>query len=123
MEPQIKGQTKTKLVNREVIGAVDTAVSEALFNYLEEHPAQAKAIVEKVIIAATARHAARKARELVQRKSLFREAVCPGSWPIARRVIPRNARYSLSRVIRQAVRPNRVVTACSKRFFRCAVRY
>ena len=78
MEPQFEGQTKTKLGNSEVIGAVDTAVSEALANYLEEHPAQAKAIVEKVIIAATARHAARKARELVQRKSPLSGGGLPG---------------------------------------------
>lgn len=78
MEPQFEGQTKTKLGNSEVIGAVDTAVSEALANYLEEHPAQAKAIVEKVIIAATARHAARKAREMVQRKSPLSGGGLPG---------------------------------------------
>ena len=78
MEPQFEGQTKTKLGNSEVIGAVDTAVSEALANYLEEHPAQAKTIVEKVIIAATARHAARKARELVQRKSPLSGGGLPG---------------------------------------------
>ncbi len=78
MEPQFEGQTKTKLGNSEVIGAVDTAVSEALANYLEEHPTQAKAIVEKVIIAATARHAARKARELVQRKSPLSGGGLPG---------------------------------------------
>lgn len=57
MEPQFEGQTKTKLGNNEVIGAVDVAVSEALRNFLEENPKQAKAIVEKVILAATARHA------------------------------------------------------------------
>ncbi len=68
-EPQFEGQTKTKLGNNEVMGSVDTAVGEALGNYLEEHPKEAKQIVEKVILAATARHAARKARELVQRKS------------------------------------------------------
>ena len=78
MEPQFEGQTKTKVGNSEVIGAVDTAVSEALANYLEEHPAQAKAIVEKVIVAATARHAARKARELVQRKSPLSGGGLPG---------------------------------------------
>ena len=78
MEPQFEGQTKTKLGNSEVIGAVDTAVSEALANYLEEHPAQAKTIVEKVIIAATARHAARKAREMVQRKSPLSGGGLPG---------------------------------------------
>ena len=68
-EPQFEGQTKTKLGNNEVMGSVDMAVSEALGNYLEEHPKEAKTIVEKVILAATARHAARKAREMVQRKS------------------------------------------------------
>ena len=67
-EPQFEGQTKTKLGNSEVMGAVDQAVSEMLENYLEEHPKDARQIVDKVILAATARHAARKARELVQRK-------------------------------------------------------
>ena len=68
-EPQFEGQTKTKLGNNEVMGAVDQAVGEVLNYYLEEHPKEAKAIVDKVILAATARHAARKAREMVQRKS------------------------------------------------------
>jgi DNA gyrase subunit B len=70
-EPQFEGQTKTKLGNNEVIGAVDQAVSEMLNNYLEEHPREARNIVNKVILAATARHAARKAREMVQRKGAF----------------------------------------------------
>jgi DNA gyrase subunit B len=70
-EPQFEGQTKTKLGNSEAIGAVDTAISEALSNYLEENPKQARTIVEKVILAATARHAARKAREMVQRKNVM----------------------------------------------------
>lgn len=78
MEPQFEGQTKTKLGNNEVMGAVDIAVSEALRNYLEENPKQAKTIVEKVILAATARHAARKARELVQRKSPLSGGGLPG---------------------------------------------
>ena len=69
MEPQFEGQTKTKLGNNEVIGAVQTAVSEALRDYLEEHPRQAKLIVDKVVLAATARHAAYNARKNVQRKS------------------------------------------------------
>lgn len=77
-EPQFEGQTKTKLGNNEVIGAVDMAVSEALEHYLEEHPKQAKAIVDKVILAATARIAARKARELVQRKSVMGGGGLPG---------------------------------------------
>ncbi len=77
-EPQFEGQTKTKLGNNEVIGAVDMAVSEALGYYLEEHPKEAKIIVEKVILAATARHAARKAREMVQRKSPLSGGGLPG---------------------------------------------
>ena len=64
-EPQFEGQTKTKLGNSEVTGAVDMAIGEALGYYLEEHPKEAKIIVDKVILAAQARHAARKARELV----------------------------------------------------------
>ncbi len=77
-EPQFEGQTKTKLGNSEVMGAVDNAVSEMLQNYLEEHPKQAKLIVDKVILAATARHAARKARELVQRKNVLTGTGLPG---------------------------------------------
>jgi DNA gyrase subunit B len=77
-EPQFEGQTKTKLGNNEVMGAVDMAVSEMLENYLEEHPRDAKQIVDKVILAATARHAARKAREMVQRKSAFGGGGLPG---------------------------------------------
>ncbi len=68
-EPQFEGQTKTKLGNSEVTGAVDQAIGEALGYYLEEHPKEAKIIVDKVVLAAQARQAARKARELVQRKS------------------------------------------------------
>lgn len=77
-EPQFEGQTKTKLGNNEVIGAVDQAVGEVLGYYLEEHPKEAKIIVEKVILAATARHAARKAREMVQRKSPLTGGGLPG---------------------------------------------
>ncbi|MCE5204694.1 MAG: DNA topoisomerase (ATP-hydrolyzing) subunit B [Porphyromonadaceae bacterium] len=77
-EPQFEGQTKTKLGNSEVIGAVDQAIGEALKYYLEEHPKEARVIVEKVILAATARQAARKAREMVQRKSPLSGAGLPG---------------------------------------------
>ncbi|MDR1707164.1 DNA topoisomerase (ATP-hydrolyzing) subunit B [Dysgonomonas sp.] len=77
-EPQFEGQTKTKLGNNEVIGAVDQAVGEALGYYLEEHPKEARTIVEKVILAATARAAARKAREMVQRKSPLTGGGLPG---------------------------------------------
>ena len=78
MEPQFEGQTKTKLGNNEVIGAVQTAVSEALRNYLEENPRQAKMIVEKVILAAQARHAAYNARKNVLRKSPLTGGGLPG---------------------------------------------
>lgn len=77
-EPQFEGQTKTKLGNSEVMGIVDQVVSEALNNYLEEHPKEARTIVNKVILAATARHAARKARELVQRKGVLSGSGLPG---------------------------------------------
>ncbi|HQZ43622.1 MAG TPA: toprim domain-containing protein, partial [Flavobacteriales bacterium] len=77
-EPQFEGQTKTKLGNSEVMGAVNQAVSEMLENYLEENPKDAKLIVDKVILAATARHAAKKARELVQRKGAFSGGGLPG---------------------------------------------
>tara|TARA_B100001287_G_scaffold116366_3_gene97937 strand:+ start:1814 stop:3763 length:1950 start_codon:yes stop_codon:yes gene_type:complete len=77
-EPQFEGQTKTKLGNREVSAPVSQSVSEMLSAYLEEHPAAAKTIVEKVILAAKARHAARKAREMVQRKSVLSGSGLPG---------------------------------------------
>ncbi|GAA4274297.1 DNA topoisomerase (ATP-hydrolyzing) subunit B [Aquimarina gracilis] len=77
-EPQFEGQTKTKLGNREVTSAVSQAVSEMLENYLEENPADAKMIVEKVILAAQARHAAKKAREMVQRKTVMSIGGLPG---------------------------------------------
>ena len=77
-EPQFEGQTKTKLGNSEVAGAVNSAVGEALSNYLEEHPKEAKMIVDKVVLAAAARIAARKARESVQRKSPMSGGGLPG---------------------------------------------
>ncbi len=77
-EPQFEGQTKTKLGNRELTAAVSQAVSEMLENYLEEHPNDAKSIVQKVILAAQARHAARKAREMVQRKTVMSGGGLPG---------------------------------------------
>ncbi|HLO58327.1 MAG TPA: DNA topoisomerase (ATP-hydrolyzing) subunit B [Bacteroidales bacterium] len=77
-EPQFEGQTKTKLGNSDVMGFVDTAISAALANYLEENPKDARTIVQKVILAAQARHAARKARELVQRKGVLSGSGLPG---------------------------------------------
>ena len=77
-EPQFEGQTKTKLGNSEVMGAVDQCVGEVLGNYLEENPKEARLIVQKVILAAQARHAARKAREMVQRKNVLSGTGLPG---------------------------------------------
>ena len=77
-EPLFEGQTKTKLGNREAAGAVDAVVAAMLNDYLEEHPKQAKIIVDKVVLAAQARHAARKAREMVQRKSVMTGTGLPG---------------------------------------------
>ena len=77
-EPQFEGQTKTKLGNSDVMGAVDILVGEMLNNYLEEHPREARTIVQKVILAAQARFAARKAREMVQRKSVLSGTGLPG---------------------------------------------
>ena len=77
-EPQFEGQTKTKLGNSEVAGAVDQAITTALTHYLEENPKDARAIVNKVLLAATARHAARKAREMVQRKTVLSGSGLPG---------------------------------------------
>ncbi|WP_296700820.1 DNA topoisomerase (ATP-hydrolyzing) subunit B [Algoriphagus sp.] len=77
-EPQFEGQTKTKLGNSDVVGAVDSTVSETLQSWLEEHPREAKIIVGKVILAAQARHAAKKAREMVQRKNVLGGGGLPG---------------------------------------------
>ena len=93
-EPQFEGQTKTKLGNREVTSAVSQAVSEMLENYLEEHPSDAKIIVEKVILAAQARHAARKAREMVQRKTVMSGGGLPGNCLLYTSPSPRDATLS-----------------------------
>jgi len=77
-EPQFEGQTKTKLGNSDVVGAVDSAVSEVLQSWLEEHPKEARIIVGKVVLAAQARHAAKKAREMVQRKNVLGGGGLPG---------------------------------------------
>ena len=96
-EPQFEGQTKTKLGNSEVAGAVDQAISGALTHYLEENPKDARAIVSKVILAATARHAARKARELVQRKTVLSGSGLPGQAGRLLVARPRSGRNLLRR--------------------------
>ena len=110
-EPQFEGQTKTKLGNTEVGTAVSQAVSTALANYLEEHPKDAKAIVDKVILAATARHAARKARDMVQRKSVLSGSGLPGKLADCADNNAENCEIFWWREIRQADRQNRDVTA------------
>ena len=82
-EPQFEGQTKTKLGNSEVEGIVKSVVNEHLGSFLEEHPPVGRAIIEKAASAARAREAARKARDLVRKKSGLEGAVSPASWPTA----------------------------------------
>ena len=122
-EPQFEGQTKTKLGNSEVSGVVQSAVSEALRNYLEEHPKQAKAIVDKVALAATARHAAYNARMKVQRKSPLSGAGLPASSPTARAATRRHASSSSSRETPQADPPSRDATPTSRQYSRSEERY
>lgn len=117
-EPQFEGQTKTKLGNSEVMGAVDQMISESLTNYLEENPKEAKTIVNKVILAATARHAARKARELVQRKMYYQAQGFPGNFPIVRNAILKIVKSTWWREIRQAEQPKPDVTVNSRPSFR-----
>ena len=85
VEPQFEGQTKTKLGNAYIRGLVDSAVSEGMGTYLEEHPAEAKAIVDKCLTAARARDAARKARELTRRKTALDSTACLASLRTARK--------------------------------------
>ena len=118
-EPQFEGQTKTKLGNPEATSAVSQATAAAMEQYLEEHPKEGKTIVEKIVLAATARAAARRAREMVQR---WAASACPASWPTVPTAIPRNASSSSSRVIPQAVPPSRAATAVSRPSSRCEAR-
>jgi DNA gyrase subunit B len=122
-EPQFEGQTKTKLGNSEVMGAVDQAIGEALKIYLEEHPKEAKIIVEKVVLAATARNAARKAREMIQRKSPLSGAGLPGKLADCSDKDPSNVRYSWSREILLVVQQNKDVIVCIRQFFHYVVRF
>ena len=123
MEPQFEGQTKTKLGNSEVIGAVQTAVSDALKTFLEEHPKQARTIVDKVILAAQARHAAYNARAKVQRKSPLGGGGLLVNLPTARHVRPKTVSFFLSRVILPAVQQSRVVTVSFRRYCLCAEKF
>ena len=94
-EPQFEGQTKTKLGNREVVSPVSQSVSEMLENYLEENPNDARIIVQKVILAAQARHAAKKAREMVQRKTVMAAVDCQENYLTVQNKIQQDVRFSL----------------------------
>ena len=120
-EPQFEGQTKTKLGNGEVRGIVQSVVNDCLGTFLEENPAVALQIVNKSIVAARAREAAKKARELVQRKgALDGLRRSSASWPTAPKKILPAANSTSSRAIRQAVPPNRAATVRSRRSSRSA---
>ena len=122
MEPQFEGQTKTKLGNKEVSGAVDKLVGEMLTNFLEEHPNEAKMIVQKVLLAARARVAAKKARERVQRKGSMSSMGLPGKLSDCSETDPEVCEIFLVEEILQGVRPNKVATVTSRQSFRFVVR-
>lgn len=122
-EPQFEGQTKTKLGNNEVSGAVNQAVGEVLTYYLEEHPKEAKIIVDKVVLAATARVAARKARESVQRKSPMGGGGLPGKLADCSSRVAEECELFLVEVILQVVQPSKEEAVSSRPSCHCAVRF
>ena len=122
-KPQFEGQTKTKLGNGEVEGFVSSAVNERLGAFFEEHPKEGKAIVEKGMMAAEAREAARKARELTRRKNSLEGSMLPGKLSDCRSEEQRRRRrFSWSKGIRPAGRPSRGGIRKSRPFCRFAVR-
>jgi DNA gyrase/topoisomerase IV subunit B len=121
-EPQFEGQTKTKLGNSEVIGIVDVTVSRTLEAYLEENPRDAKNIISKVILAAQARAAARKARELVQRKTFCLEADFQENSLTALSVTQKKVNCSWLRVTQQEEQPNKAATETFRPFCHSGVR-
>ena len=122
VEPQFEGQTKTKLGNSEVAGQVQAVFGEGLMEYLMEHPSEGRRIIEKSVVAARAREAARKARDLVQRKSLWSRPRSPASWRTAPSGTPPGVRSSSSRETPQVAPPSRAAIGEPKRSCRCAAR-
>ena len=122
LEPQFEGQTKTKLGNSEVRGQVETVFSETFTQYLEENPPDARRIIEKCLVAARARDAAKRARELVQRKSLLESATLPGKLADCSSAIPASARSISSRATPPVAPPSRAAIAASRRSCPCAAR-
>ena len=121
-EPQFEGQTKTKLGNTEVKSFVQKVCNEQLTHWFEANPAEAKTVVNKAVSSAQARIAARKARELVRRKSATDSAGCRASWPTAAPPTRVSRNCMWWRVIRPAARPRAAATRCSRRSCRCAAR-